>query len=93
MCHELRGLVPGLLRSAIIQSGTAVSSWGFNQRHVEFAETVFRLLTGRAAADHDEVHTTLMSADVRDLFYAAENATNILHGTKSLGVSGRDATI
>lgn len=75
-----------LIRSAIIQSGTAVSGWGYTDRNIEFAKAIYQHLTGEATDDLSEIAHVVKSAKYLDLHYAAENATLLLQETKSMGV-------
>lgn len=74
-----------LIRSAIMQSGTAVSSWGLNTKNVDFAKAIYNHLTGLPSGTISEMTSVLKNATFEDLFLAAENATTTLQAEKGLG--------
>lgn len=81
-----------MIRAAIIQSGTAVQSWSYTNKNLEFAKRVYLQLTGSTTDDESEMTHTFKSAKYLELYYAAENATLILQRTKGLGVRKKDNT-
>ncbi|KAE8748914.1 Carboxyl/Cholinesterase 22 [Frankliniella occidentalis] len=75
----------GLIRSAITQSGTAVSSWGLNLRNVEYAQAIYKQITGKDTKDLTDIAKLVYSANLKELYDAAQAATLQLQANKGLG--------
>lgn len=75
----------GLIRSAITQSGSSVSSWSYIDDNVVFAKKVYEVLMGAKSEDLSEIAKAVVSAEATDLLVAAANATLLLQGDGGLG--------
>lgn len=81
------------MRSAIIQSGSALHSWNLNPQNKEFATEVAKVLLNRKNIDDIDVSNVLISSTAYALYYAAENATENMKKTSTLSVSIRVLSI
>ncbi|XP_034246353.1 juvenile hormone esterase-like isoform X2 [Thrips palmi] len=82
-------LVPqtkGLIRAAIIQSGTALCGLSIPKTNIELAKLVYEQLTGTTTDDKSAMTSVFKSAGMLDLYYAGANASLIMKQAKGLGM-------